>query len=147
MSVERRTPGRESERETRTLELSRMESSRATYEADMTQTPEGDYRFSLVEPSAKPRPQVECKVLAPPGEMESLRMNQAQMEEAATATRGKFYTLATADRLLTDLPAGNRVTVNSQGPPELLWNSTAVFLLMLGLLTAEWLFRKQKNLL
>ena len=147
VSVERRAPGKESDRETRTLELTRMESSRATYETTLTQTPEGDYRFALVEPSAKPRPQVECKVLAPPGEMELLRMNQAQMEEAATATQGKFYTLATADRLPADIPAGNRVTVNSQGPPRLLWNSAAVFALLLGLLTTEWLYRKMKNLL
>ena len=147
VSVERRVPGKESDRETRTLELTRMETSRATYETTLTQTPEGDYRFALVEPSAKPRPQAECKVLAPPGEMELLRMNQAQMEEAATATQGKFYTLATADRLPAEIPAGNRVTVNSQGPPQLLWNSAAVFVLLLGLLTTEWLFRKMKNLL
>ena len=147
VNVERRIPGKESERETRTLELSRMESSRGTYDTTMTQTPEGEYRFSLIEPTAKPRPQVECKVLAPPGELEMLRMNQAQMEEAATATQGKFYTLATADRLLNDLPTGNRVTVNSHGPPWLVWNSSALFLLALGLLTTEWLFRKQKNLL
>ena len=52
-----------------------------------------------------------------------------------------------ADRLLNDLPAGNRVTVNAQAPPRLIWNSAALFLLALGLLTTEWLFRKQKNLL
>jgi hypothetical protein len=39
------------------------------------------------------------------------------------------------------------VTVNSTGPPWLLWNSSALFLLALGLLTTEWLLRKQKNLL
>ena len=113
----------------------------------MTQTPEGDYRFWLTEPAAKPRPQAECKVLAPPGEMERLRMNQAEMEQAATATQGKFYTLATADRLADELPPGTRVTVNAAGPPFLVWNMALLFLLALGLLTTEWLLRKQKNLL
>jgi hypothetical protein len=145
--VERRVPGKPGDRETRTLQLSKLEGSRATFETIVTQTPEGEYRFWLTEPAAKPRPQVECKVLAPPGEMERLRMNQAEMEQAATASQGKFYTLATADRLADELPPGTRVTVNAAGPPFLVWNMAVLFLLALGLLTTEWLLRKQKNLL
>ncbi|MFO0881149.1 MAG: VWA domain-containing protein [Gemmataceae bacterium] len=145
--VERRLPGKASDRETRTLQLAKLEGSRATFESILTQTPEGEYRFWLSEPAAKPRPQVECKVLAPPGEMERLRMNQAEMEQAASATQGRFYNLASADRLVEELPPGTRVTVNSGGPPFLLWNLSALFLLALGLLTTEWLLRKQKNLL
>ena len=64
-----------------------------------------------------PKPRAECKVLAPPGEMERLRMNQAEMERAAEETHGHFYTLADADQLLDDLPAGTRVTLNTPGPP------------------------------
>jgi hypothetical protein len=86
-------------------------------------------------------------VLAPPGEMERLRMNQAEMEQAAAESRGRFYTLVDADRLLDELPTGNRVTVNSSGPPWLIWNHLLLFLLALGLLSVEWLLRKQKNLL
>jgi hypothetical protein len=39
------------------------------------------------------------------------------------------------------------VTVNAQGPPAVLWNSSLAFLLAVGFLSAEWVFRKQKNLL
>src|SRR5262249_35359314 len=98
-------------------------------------------------PSAQPKPRAECKVLAPPGEMERLRMNQAEMEQAAAETRGKFYTLADADRLLAELPAGNRVTGNAQGPPWLVWDPALLFVVVLALLTTEWLVRKQRNLL
>lgn len=145
--VERRVPGRPGDKETRTLQLSKVEGSRGSFETILTQTPEGDYRFWLSDPDRKPRPQVECRVLAPPGEMERLRMNQTEMEQAAAASHGKFYTLASADRLLDDLPGGTRVTVNASGPPFLLWNLSLLFLLALGLLTTEWLLRKQKNLL
>lgn len=144
---ERRVPGKAGDRETHTVQLSKLEGSRATFEAILTQTPEGEYKFSLMEPTVKPRPQVECKVLAPPGEMDRLRMNQPEMEQAATATQGKFYTLVTAERLIDELPPGVRVTVSAAGPPFLLWNMVWLFLLALGLLTVEWLLRKQKNLL
>ena len=104
--VERRVPGKPADKDTQTLQLARLAGSRGTFETILTQTPEGEYRFWLSEPAVKPRPQVECKVLAPPGEMELLRMNQAEMEQAALLTQGKFYTLDTADALVDDLEAG-----------------------------------------
>ena len=94
-----------------------------------------------------PKPRAECRVLAPPGELERVRMNQAEMERAAEESHGRFYTLADADRLPEELPAGNRVTVSAQGPPWLVWNHAALFLVTLMLLTTEWLLRKQENLL
>jgi hypothetical protein len=147
VTVERKAPGKGGDKETRTLALTRLEGSRASFETLLTQTPEGEYRFFLTEPPTKPRPQAECKVLAPPGEMELLRMSQAEMEQAATISQGKFYTLANYDRLIDDLPAGIRVTVTSGGPPLTVWNMSLLFLLAIGILTTEWLVRKQKNLL
>ena len=62
-------------------------------------------------------------------------------------TRGKFYTLADADRLLDELPSGTRVALNTPQPPQALWNHATVFALALGLLGAEWVLRKRKHLL
>src|SRR5262249_12992109 len=99
--------------ETQTVQLAKGEGSQRPYEALLTRTPEGEYRFWLSSPSVTgPKPRAECRVLAPPGEMQVTRMNQADMERAAEETQGRFYTLADADNLLKDLPAGNRVTVN-----------------------------------
>jgi hypothetical protein len=94
-----------------------------------------------------PKPRAEARVLAPPGEMELLRMNQPDLERAAEDSHGRFYTLADAERLPAELPPGVRVSLNSSGPPWLLWNHAAVFALVLGLLTAEWVLRKRKHLL
>jgi len=147
VTVERRNSAKPGDSEVRTVQLSKMEGSRATYETLLTQTPEGEYKFWLASPSATPKPRAECKVVRPPGEMERLRMNQADMERAAEESHGRFYTIADADRLLDDLPTGTRVTVNAPGPPYVVWNHFALFALALGLLTTEWLLRKQKNLL
>lgn len=133
--------------ETQTLTLARTKNSRATFETLMTRTPEGDYKFSLVSPTVDgPRPHVENRVLPPPGELDRLRMNQSEMEQAARESRGRFYTLADADRMLQDLPSGTRVTLNQPRPPWPLWNQSLMFLLVLGLLTCEWIGRKQRRL-
>jgi hypothetical protein len=160
--VERRHPARPGDTEVRTVQLGKVLPSQGRegdgksdadrpsryYEALLTQTPEGEYRLWLSEPSvAGPRPQAEARVLAPPGEMDRLRMNRQEMEQAAEDSGGAFYTLAQADRVVGELPLGTRLTVNAPGPPYLVWNHFALFALALGLLTAEWVMRKQKNLL
>ena len=74
-------------------------------------------------------------------------MNQQEMTQAAEATQGRFYTLATAPNLLADLPPGFRVSLSNPRPPLLLWNHWLMFALVLGLITSEWLLRKRKHLL
>jgi von Willebrand factor type A domain len=134
--------------EKETLRLAKLEGSRATYEAVLTRTPEGEYRFRLSAPVVSdPKPQAESRVLLPPGEMDQLRMNQLDMKRAAAETHGRFYTVADADRLLDDLPPGTRIALNTAQPPRSLWNHFTVFFLALGLLGAEWLLRKMKHLL
>jgi hypothetical protein len=134
--------------EKETLRLAKVEGSRASYEGLVSRTPAGDYQFLLGAPLVPdPKPRTEARVLPPPGEMEQLRMNQADLERAALETHGKFYTLAEAGQLADDLPAGTRITLNTPQPPRLLWNHYTVFALALGLLGTEWALRKRKHLL
>lgn len=134
--------------EVETLQLAKLEGSRATYEAIKTRTPPGEYRFWLSSPTVTgPKPRAEARVLPPPGEMEKLRMNQSEMERAAEQSKGKFYTLADAARLLDDLPTTSRVALNTPGPPWLLWNHFMMFTLVVGLFAGEWILRKRKHLL
>jgi hypothetical protein len=148
--AERRPPGAANENQPvpETIKLAKVEGSRATYEALLTRTPEGDYKFWLSSPSVTgSRPRAEARVLAPPGEMERLRMNQPDMERAAEETRGKFYTLANMDQLMEDLPEGTRISLNTPRPPWLLWNHWIIFALGMLLLSSEWILRKRKHLL
>ena len=78
--------------------------------------------------------------------MDVLRMNQGEMQRAADETQGHFYTLADADRLLHDLPAGTRLALNTPQPPTLLWNHWAMFALVMLLLGTEWCLRKWRHL-
>jgi hypothetical protein len=147
-TMPRKPGGPAGEIETQTIALTKVEGSRATYEALLTRTPEGDYHFWLSSPTvADPKPKAECRVLAPPGEMDRLRMNQQDMERAAQETHGRFYTLADVDRLLDDLPVGNRVALTSRQPPRPLWNHFMLLALALTLLSSEWFLRKRKHLL
>jgi hypothetical protein len=148
--VERKPPktGGAAEPEVQTIQLAKMDGSRGTFEGLLTRTPEGDYNFWLSAPSVDgPKPRAEGKVLAPPGEMERLQMNRADLERAAEESHGRFYTLADADNLLRDLPTGNRITLNLPTPPYLLWNHALVFVLAISLLTLEWVLRKSRHLL
>lgn len=131
-----------------TLRLAKVEGSRATYETVITRTPVGDYRFQLSAPRVEGTPpRAECRVVAPPGEMDRLRMNQQDMERAAEETQGHFYTVADAERVLDDLPAGTRVSLSGRQPAQLLWNRPMVLALAIGLLGMEWFLRKRKHLL
>jgi uncharacterized membrane protein len=149
--IERRpppTPDGEADPETQTIQLTKVEGSWATYEATLTRTPEGKYLFTLLSPEVPDgkQPGAEAVVVLPPGELDRRSMNQSEMEQAAANTQGKFYTLADADRLPDELPPGARVLLNTPRPPQVLWNHWFCFLLVLGLLTSEWVLRKRKHL-
>jgi hypothetical protein len=134
--------------EKETLRLEKLEGSRAIYEGQLTRTPQGEYAFSLSAPLVPdPKPHARARVLPPPGEMEQLRMNRQDMEKAAEATHGRFYSLADFEQLVDDLPAGSRLSHHVPQPPLLLWNHFVVFALALGLLTSEWVLRKRKHML
>jgi hypothetical protein len=146
-------PDGEGETEIQTLQLAKVEGSWATYEGILVRTREGKYKFSLTNPDVSKqqpsgeKPNAEAIVIQPPGELDRLRMNIEELKQAAEATDGQFYTLASADRVLDDLPAGVRVDVSTPRPPEPLWNHLVLFLLVLGLLASEWVLRKRKHLL
>src|SRR5262249_29618107 len=114
----------------------------------LARTPDGEYEFRLRNPAVPGTPpQAQCKVLAPPGEMEQVQMNRPDLERAAEETHGRFYTLADADHLLEQLPQGKRVTLNATTEPWQLWNHLGIFAVAVAALTVEWVLRKRKHLL
>lgn len=134
--------------ETQTLSLTKVKASRAAYEALLTRTPEGEYKFWLASPTVEARkPETTSRVLPPPGELDRIRLDRAVLEQAAKESRGKFYTLADVDSLIDDLPAGTRIALNQPRPPWLIWNHALLFLLVISLLTSEWILRKRNRLL
>ncbi len=133
--------------ESRTLTLTKIRGSRATYETTLPQTPVGEYEFHLSDPEPNGiKPRAEARVLPPPGEYDRLEMNRTELLRAATESRGKFYTIVDAEKLIDELPEVERLPLNQPCPPIPLWNHAVTFALLLFLLGWEWIVRKQERL-
>jgi hypothetical protein len=149
-------PGSKSnaEAETTTVQLAKVEGTRATYQTLLTRTPEGEYTFTLTNPTPVGRdgrtptnpPRTEAKVIPPPGERDRLEMNRSDLTKAAAESRGKFYTLAEADKLIEELPEVTRYPLNQPCPPFSVWNHAVVFGLIVLLLACEWWIRRRERL-
>jgi hypothetical protein len=123
------------------------------YDGKWSRTREGKYIFRLTDPdvsSVQPdgrKPSAEAVVELPPGELERLRMNYQEMTEAASKTLGEFVTLSEADVILERLRPGYSPPYVTGMPPTTLWNQPWVYILVLVLITSEWVLRKLKHLL
>ena len=127
---------------TQRIELHRGTSGQGVFTATLERPAVGSYHAWVAIPTLEgTAPAVDFTVVAPPGEFERVRMDADAMQQAARQTKGRYYTFATAGRLLRDLPPGRQVPIESL-PPRPLWNRWPVVLLFLGLLIGEWILRK-----
>ena len=136
--------------ESATLTLTRIPGPGVQFETTLARTPEGEYRFTLIDPETAPglsAPSAVARVLPPLNERDRVQLNKPDLLAAAALSNGGFYTLATADKLFDDLKNLQRVPLNQPCPPVELWNSPWVYLLIVLLLSAEWLLRKRERLL
>jgi uncharacterized membrane protein len=130
-----------------TVSLHRSAAARGLFVSSLANLPAGNYRARLAAPlvGAEP-PAADFVVRPPPGEMERLQMDLAEMTAAARLSGGRSYTFNSAHELTDDLPAGRQVAV-AQLPDIPLWNRWPAPLLLLTLLIAEWLLRKRSGML
>jgi uncharacterized membrane protein len=130
-----------------TVTLQRSGAARGLFVATLADLPAGAYRARLTAPlvGSEP-PAADFLVRPPPGEMERLQMDLAEMTAAARISGGQSYSFDTAAELADDLPAGRQVPT-AQLPAIPLWNRWPVPLVLLTLLIAEWLLRKRVGML
>lgn len=135
------------------LELKKIEGSRNVFEGTKETRKDGKFRFRLATPnvaSSQPdneQPSAEAIVELPPGELDRLRMDYAEMNKAASATNGGFFSLANANEVLEVIPQVQGPKFDSPVPPTRLWNQWWVLLIIVSLITSEWILRKMKHLL
>ncbi len=130
----------------RKLPLKLVPGTRNVFEGALPQAQEGDYEIKLLPPPAlEPIPTASFRVDPPINEFERIQMNESELRSAAESTKGKFYTPLVADALFRDLPKPAKVMLDTD-PPIPLWNTWPVLALFLTLLTAEWVFRKRKQM-
>ena len=73
-------------------------------------------------------------------------MELAELKRAAELTKGHWYTTIDTSKLLSDLPPGQPVPIETL-PPIVLWNQWPLLLIFLTLIVGEWVIRKQKGML
>jgi hypothetical protein len=131
----------------RRLTLRSSPSARNVFEGALPQAQEGEYEVRLLPPPvlAGGLPTSTFRIDPPAGEFERVQMNEAELRRAANLSGGKFYTLATVDTLLKDLPSPQKVPLDTD-PPIPLWNSWPILALFLTVVTAEWILRKRKQM-
>jgi len=128
--------------QTQRLQLHRVTTNRGVFEGLLSKPAIGSYHAWIALPASQgPAPAVDFSVVAPPGEFQKVEMDAAELRRAAEMTKGKFYDVTTAARILRDLPEGRQVPIESL-PPKSLWNTWPLLLLFLALLTTEWTLRK-----
>jgi hypothetical protein len=115
--------------------------------ANIDALPPGQYRAIVIQPKLDPVPEAAAfEVVAPPGEMADVTLDREALEAAAAATGGRYYDLADAGTLLSDLPNA-RPEVRETAPPVELWNRWWLLAALTTCLTLEWIFRKRKAML
>ena len=131
----------------RKLALKLVPGTRNVFEGALPQAAEGEYEVRLLPPPILEGPiaTTSFRVDAPINEFERIEMNEPELIRAAESTGGKFYTPQDAGSLLKDLPKPSKVPLDTD-PPIPLWNSWPLLTLFLVLITAEWVFRKRKQM-
>jgi hypothetical protein len=129
------------------ITLHRHASDRGVFEASTGPLADGKYRAWVVAPTLAPQPPAcQFTVVAPPGELARTQMDSAELNEAARISGGRFYSFTTAGRLLSDLPRGRQVRIESL-PPTPIWNAPLLAGMFVALIALEWLLRKRLGLL
>jgi hypothetical protein len=131
----------------REVQLRRHPTIEGVFEGVLGELEAGSYEaiVTVPQPPGEP-PTARFAVIAPPGELARPEMDRAALTTAAELSRGKFYTLADADRLLAELPAGRRVPLENL-PPLTIWNRWWLLGVFLLCLTGEWILRKRRGML
>ncbi len=112
------------------------------YEGGPGPLPPGNYRAWIVAPVlARQQDPVQFQVQPPPGERDQLRCDFRLLARVARSTGGQLVRPEQFDRLQRMLPRGHQVALEPL-PPWPLWNHWLLVLLALGLLSAEWVWRK-----
>jgi len=113
----------------------------AMYRGEFIATGAGGYGFSVEN---DPQTVLDFNVTEPKFEFGETAMNEPLLKELAATTGGQFFREETLYKLPETIAAK---TERVQSPMEVeLWASPLYFLLLLGVVTAEWVLRKLSHL-
>lgn len=126
--------------------LTRVLEAPTVFEGQLTQVAEGKYHAWVATPGfAQSPPADDFEVRPSERESRILRCDMPEMVQAAQVSRGKSYTVETADRIAAEIPPGLPVAMEARDPIPL-WNHWLTLCLFATLLCGEWILRKRKRL-
>jgi len=129
------------------VKLLRNATNRGVFEGTFGEATDGKYHAWVGAPTLEGQAaSADFLVTAPPGELEHIQMDVAELKQAAAETRGRFYRIQEVDRLPSDLPPGEQVPIEAL-PPMPLWNRWWLLAAFLGIVVSEWILRKRKGML
>jgi hypothetical protein len=113
------------------------------YKGEFVAPAAGGYQFYVDKP-AEPEVKLDFTVTEPTVEFGDTAMNEPLLRDIATITGGQFF----REETLSRLPDVIRMKNERIGwPVEIeLWSTRIFFLLLLGVVTAEWILRKTAQL-
>lgn len=127
--------------------LRRAAAKRGIFEGVVSNLLDGEYRVWMATPATDGKPPAaQFSIAAPPGELARLQMDGREIVQAAKISSGRSYNFVTASNLLSDLPRGRQVRIESM-PPEPIWNAPILAAAFVALLGSEWLLRKRWGLI
>ena len=130
----------------RSIELARVANSTNIFTGELRGLRVGRFHAWLSEPSFPGSPPaVDFVVEAPQRELLRRQLDRADLEAAARATHGRYFPLHEADRLPTEIPAGQPIPLSAATIIPL-WTRWELLLLFASLLTTEWLCRRRWRL-
>jgi hypothetical protein len=131
----------------RRVQLHRNPASRGMFEGLLSKPPVGKYHAWIATPALEGGGMpVDFRVVPAPGEFERVQMELAELKRASELTKGHWYTTIDTSKLLSDLPPGQPVPIETL-PPIVLWNQWPLLLLFLTLIVGEWVLRKRTGML
>jgi len=125
-----------------TLALLPSRQGRGVFEGSFVPRKPGSYTLTVASGSEEESVGIEVRL--PESEFENPTMDAQTLERIASATRGSFIRLHAIDRLLDRVEAaGEEITTEIQEP---IFDSPLTVILFMGLICAEWWFRKRRML-
>lgn len=138
--VERKGEGRQQ------VQLARLRDLPTAFEGQLNRLAEGTYHAWISKPAFNEAPpSVDFRVEIPQRELTRRSMDRADLQFACGASHGAFYTLEDVDHLISEVPRGTPVPLETNEPIPL-WNRWELFVVATSLLTTEWLLRKHWKL-
>jgi len=133
--------------EQRPVPLTSLPQAPTIFEGRTSLLPEGRYQAWLASPSlpSSSARAIEFQVESPQRELEQRVVDQADLQLATQKTFGRVYKPEEIRELAEQIPSGKPIVLATEWPQPL-WSRWEPLILLVSLLTTEWLLRKRWKL-